>query len=153
MALEGRSFKPQLERGSFLCRCGHVLLVVRDDERDETDCTRVRDSHIRHKNPPLSPAPRPSSIAAQYKDPCTSSTSGAIFFHAATHSLRRATARVTRPWKAVNSHLLVLLVPMQHQPLVVALVPHGHAHPDGRDLHVCRFVPVDVRVPRNFPSE
>ena len=66
--LDGRSFGPQLERRGFLCLCGHVLLVVGDDERDEADRTRVRDSHIRHKNPPLSPAPRLPCITAQHKD-------------------------------------------------------------------------------------
>jgi len=63
-----RSFEPQLGRGGFLCLCGHVLLVVGDTERDETERTRVRDSHIRHRKPPLSPAPRLPRIATQYTD-------------------------------------------------------------------------------------
>ena len=41
--------------------CGHVLLVVGDDERDETDRTRVRDSPYATRNP-LSPQPRDSHV-------------------------------------------------------------------------------------------
>ena len=56
-ALEEGSFGPQLVRGGFLCRCGNVLLVVGDDERDEADRTRVRDSPYATRTP-LSPQPR-----------------------------------------------------------------------------------------------
>ena len=47
---------PQLGRGS-LCLCGHVLLVVEDDERDEADRTRVRDSPHTPQETPSLPSP------------------------------------------------------------------------------------------------
>ena len=52
-----RSFGPQLERRGFLCLYGHVLLVVGDDERDETVRTRVRDSQHTSQETPSLPSP------------------------------------------------------------------------------------------------
>ena len=57
-------FEPQLERGGFLCLCGHVSLVVGDTERDETDRTRVRDSpHTPQETPSL---PSPETVTYCY---------------------------------------------------------------------------------------
>ena len=67
--LTGRSFGPQLERRGFLCLCGHLLLVVvGDDERGETDRSRVRDSPHTPQETPSLPSPRLPRIATQYID-------------------------------------------------------------------------------------
>ena len=64
-----RSFEPQLGRGGFLCLCGHVLLVVGDTERDETERTRVRDSPHTPQETPTLPSPETvTRIATQYTD-------------------------------------------------------------------------------------
>ena len=69
--LRGVLGPPLVRRGFLWWWSGLVLLVLTSEARigqPGRDPITNSDPQIYHKKPPLSPAPRPSSIAAQYRD-------------------------------------------------------------------------------------